>query len=84
MKIIYLVTFFLISNLFANYAFSDNNTVKIDMHGGKSDMLIQKNSLSNIQGSSFGMMKDLTIKKPKSPEKPMKNNVKNLKEIKIR
>ena len=39
MKILLIVTIFLTNILFANYNYTDQNSQKIDMHGGKTDSL---------------------------------------------
>lgn len=58
MKRLLIVTIFLTNFLFANNDYTDQNSGKIDMHGGKSD------SLGN---SSFGNM---NIQKPIAPIAP--------------
>lgn len=65
MKTLLLVTIFLSNILFANYTFSGQNSGQIDMHGGKSESLLnQKNGLSN---SNF---KEIGISKPIAPIAP--------------
>lgn len=58
MKRLLIVTLFLTKFLFANYNYTDQNSGKIDMHGGKSD---------SLGGSSFGNM---NIQKPIAPIAP--------------
>ncbi len=58
MKRLLLVTIFFTGILFANYNYSDENSGKIDMHGGKSDSLVPSN---------FG---NLNIQKPIAPIAP--------------
>lgn len=58
MKRLLLVTIFFTGILFANYNYSDENSGKIDMHGGKSDSLVPSN---------FGNM---NIQKPIAPIAP--------------
>ncbi len=60
MKRLLLVTIFFTGILFANYNYSDENSGKIDMHGGKSDKLVPQ-KLGNIN-----------ISKPISPIAPKK------------
>ena len=58
MKRLLIVTIFLTNILFANYNYTDQNSQKIDMHGGKTDSLTT---------SSF---KNIDIKKPIAPIAP--------------
>lgn len=68
MKYILTITIFLSSSLFANYAFTGENTGKIDMHGGKGDKLItNKNGFSN---KSISPLSNMGIAKPTSPFAP--------------
>lgn len=65
MKYILAITIFLSSSLFANYAFTGENTGKIDMHGGKGDKLIKnKNAFSN---KNINPLSNMGIVKSKSP-----------------
>lgn len=67
MKYILLISIFL-SVSYANYNYTNENSGKIDMHGGKSDKLLgNKNSFSNKSLNSLG-----TISKPKNPVLPKK------------
>ena len=60
MKILLMVTLFLTHSLFANEQYTNDNSGKIDMHGGKSDSLInQKNSLSNKSINDIGIVKPI-------------------------
>ena len=58
MKILLIVTIFLTNILFANYNYTDQNSQKIDMHGGKTDSL-----------TTTGF-KNIDIKKPIAPIAP--------------
>ncbi len=58
MKILLIVTIFLTNILFANYNYTDQNSQKIDMHGGKIDSL-----------TTTGF-KNIDIKKPIAPIAP--------------
>lgn len=70
MKILLIVTIFLTNILFANYAYTGQNSGQIDMHGGKSELLInKKNSLSNKKFNDIG---SIGINKPKAPIAPEK------------
>ena len=60
MKILLIVTIFLTNILFANYNYTDQNSQKIDMHGGKTDSL-----------TTTGF-KNIDIKKPIAPIAPKK------------
>ena len=68
MKTLLLCSIFLTNILFANYAVTGQNSGQIDMHGGKSDMLINnKKSLSNTKFNNLG---DIGIIKPTAPIAP--------------
>ena len=58
MKILLIVTIFLTNILFANYNYTDQNSQKNDMHGGKTDSL-----------TTTGF-KNIDIKKPIAPIAP--------------
>lgn len=74
MKTLLIVTLFLTNILFANYNYTNNNSGKIDMHGGKGENLInQKNSLSNTNFKDIGIMKPIA---PVAPEKLIKEETK--------
>ena len=60
MKTLLLVTIFLMNILFANSTYTEQNSGKIDMHGGKTDSL-----------STTGF-KNIDIKKPIAPNAPKK------------
>uniref|UniRef100_UPI004047388B hypothetical protein n=1 Tax=Aliarcobacter sp. TaxID=2321116 RepID=UPI004047388B len=68
MKTIILSSLFFTNILFANYAFTNENAGKIDMHGGKGEKLINhKNSLSN---KNFNNLGNIGIEKPSTPNEP--------------
>ena len=68
MKVLLLCSIFLINILFADYNSDTQNKGKIDMHGGKSEMLINnKNSLSNTNFNNLG---SIGINKPVVPTAP--------------
>ncbi|MGE4384006.1 MAG: hypothetical protein AB7D41_12475 [Arcobacter sp.] len=74
MKTLLLVTIFLSNILFANYTFSGQNSGQIDMHGGKSESLLnQKNGLSNSNFKEIGISKPIA---PVAPEKLIKDEKK--------
>lgn len=74
MKILLIVTLFLTTILFANYNYTNDNSGKIDMHGGKGENLInQKNSLSNTNFKEIGIVKPIA---PVAPEKLIKEETK--------
>ena len=71
MKYILILTLFLGTSLFANYAFTGENSGKIDMHGGKKDKLLtNKNTFSNTKLNNLGSMGSMGISKPLMPKKP--------------
>jgi hypothetical protein len=68
MKTLLLSSIFLTNILFANYAFTGQNSGQIDMHGGKNELLLNnKNSLSNTNFKGLG---DIGINKPSAPIAP--------------
>ena len=68
MKYILIITIFLSSSIYANYAFTGENTGKIDMHGGKGDKLLtNKNTFSN---KGVSPLSNMGINKPSSPLAP--------------
>jgi hypothetical protein len=80
MKILLLCSIFLTNILFANYAITGENAGKIDMHGGKSDMLLNnKNSLSNTNFNNLG---NIGIAKPLAPTTPQQLIKQEIKEEK--
>jgi len=76
MKYILTITIFLSSSLFANYAFTGENTGKIDMHGGKSDkLIINKNTFLS---PNFSSLSDIKVSKPKAPTEPKELIIKKI------
>ena len=60
MKLFLIITIFLSNLLFADSNYNKNYSGKIDMHGGKSESLInQKNSLSNKSINDIGIVKPI-------------------------
>ena len=81
MKQILLITTFLATSLFANYAYTGENSGKIDMHGGKGESLLGNNK--KFTNSNFNSLNDIGIMKPKAPTKPaelIKKEKKNIEE----
>lgn len=79
MKKIILSSLFFTNILFANYAFTNENAGKIDMHGGKSEKLLNnKNSLSNTNFNNLG---NIGITKPLEPTAPQQLIKQEKKEI---
>lgn len=74
MKLLFLTIFFT-NILFANYNDTNQNSGKIDMHGGKNENLItEKNSLSNKDFNSIGINKPIA---PTAPKKLIKDEKKS-------
>lgn len=84
MKTIITLTLFLTSQLLANYAFSDEKTVKIDMHGGKSETFSNTNGFSKMKADGLRGMGSFDVKKPKVPTKPEEKNIPELEDIKLK
>jgi hypothetical protein len=68
MKYITLVFILLSTSLFANYAYTGENSGKIDMHGGQGDGLLNKKSSFSNKGMSS--LSNMGIKKPSGPLAP--------------
>jgi len=70
-----IITIFLSNLLFADSNYNKNYSGKIDMHGGKSENLInQKNSLSNKSINDVGIIKPIV---PTAPEALIKEEKKD-------
>lgn len=80
MKILLIISIFLINTLFANYNYSSQTSEKIDMHGGKSDSLSKsKSPLSNMNSNSLSdKIKD---KKEPTREKLEEKKLQELKDM---
>lgn len=77
MKILPIVTIFLSNLLFANSIYNQNNSGKIDMHGGKEQKLLdEKNSLSNRDLDKIGVIKPTLPNRPKEPNNLIKKEQK--------
>ena len=82
MKLLLIITIFLSNLLFADSNYSKNYSGKIDMHGGKSENLLNdKNSLSNKDFKNIGINKPTTPTQPKEPSNLIKDEKKDIKEI---
>jgi len=84
MKMLLIVLIFLSTQLFANYAFSDEKTVKIDMHGGNSEQLSTTTGFSKMPTGGLKGMNSFIIKKPKEPTKPEEKNIPQLEDIELK
>lgn len=82
MKKLITITLILTTNLLANYAFSDEKTVKIDMHGGQSQTITNTHGFSKMKLHNGSGLQNISIKKPTNPVSPtvkeiqIKNNIK--------
>ena len=65
MKYILLSALFITTQLFANYAISDEKTVKIDMHGGNTEKLTNSNRFSDVKSKGFGGLSTFGMKEEK-------------------
>lgn len=68
MKILLIVTIFLANILFANYTYTNQNSGKIDMHGGKGDKLLGNISKPIMPTPPMPLIKE-EVKKEKKEEK---------------
>jgi len=84
MKTIIIFTIFLTTQTFANYAFSNEKSVKIDMHGGKSETFSNTNGFSKMKADGLRGMGSFDVKKPKVPTKPEEKNIPELEDIKLK
>ena len=83
MKLLLIITIFLLNLLFADSNYNKNYSRKIDMHGGKSENILNdKNSLSNKDFKNIGINKPTTPTQPKEPSSLIKDEKKDIKEIK--
>lgn len=78
------ITLFLTTQLLANYAFSNEKTVKIDMHGGKSEQFSNTSEFSKMGKGGLKGLNSFTIKKPKEPTKPQEKNIPELEDIELK
>ena len=82
MKLLLIITIFLSNLLFADSNYNKNYSGKIDMHGGKSENLLNdKNSLSNKDFKNIGINKQTAPIQPKEPSNLIKDEKKDKKEI---
>lgn len=82
MKLLLIITIFLSNLLFADSNYNKNYNGKIDMHGGKSENILNdKNSLSNKDFKNIGINKPTTPTQPKEPSSLIKDEKKDIKEI---
>jgi hypothetical protein len=84
MKIILTITILLTIQLLANYAFSDEKTVNIDMHGGKSEMMNNTSGFSKMGTNDFKGLKSFSVKEPIQPNKPEEKTVPSLEDIELK
>jgi len=71
MKQLITITLFLATHLFANYAFTNEKTVKIDMHGGNSEQYTKQSGFSQMIGKGgLKNMGSMNIKEPTKPTIP--------------
>lgn len=82
MKLLLIITIFLSNLLFSDSNYNKNYSGKIDMHGGKSENILNdKNSLSNKDFKNIGINKPTTPTQPKEPSSLIKDEKKDIKEI---
>ncbi|MGB5868255.1 MAG: hypothetical protein WBG69_10325 [Arcobacteraceae bacterium] len=75
MKTILLIPFLLCTQLFANYAFTNSNSVKIDMHGKETQSFTTSSGFSKMNLNNKQTLQSFSIKKPTNPIKPTVKNV---------
>ena len=76
MKQLLIITLLLTTQLFANYAFSNEKTVKIDMHGGNSEQYTKQSGFSQMIGK--GGLKSMGSMNIKEPIKPIVPKIKEV------
>ena len=84
MKTFLIITLLFTTQIFANYAFNDEKTVKIDMHGGKSESFSNQKGFSQMEMKSFEGLQGFSIKKPTQPNKPEEKTIPDLKDIELK
>ena len=81
MKKLITITLFLTTQLLANYAFSDDKSVQIDMHGGKTEKFSNTNGFSKMGSGGLKGLGSLTVEKPIKPEE---KNIPKLDDIELK
>jgi len=84
LKHLIIISLFLTTQTFANYAFSDEKSVKIDMHGGKSESFPNTNGFSKMKAGGLKGMGSFNIKEPKGLTKPEEKNIPELQDIELK
>jgi len=78
------MTFFITTQLFSNYAFTNEKTVKIDMHGGNTEQYTKQSGFSKMIGNKgLKGMGSMNIKEPTKPTAPEVTNIPQIQEIKL-
>lgn len=84
MKIIITISLFLITQVIANYAFSDEKTVKIDMHGGKSEKFTINNGFPKMGSGELEGFSSFGMKKAKEPIRAEEKNIYGLQDKELK
>lgn len=84
MKKLITITLFLTTQLLANYTFSNEKSIKIDMHGGNSEQFSETSGFSKMGTGGLKSLNSFTIKKPKEPTKPEEKNIPELEDIELK
>ena len=84
MKIIITISLFLITQVIANYAFSDEKTVKIDMHGGKSEKFTINNGFPKMGSGKQSGLSSFGMKKTKESIKAEEKNIHELQDKELK
>ena len=84
MKKLIIITLFFTIQLLANYSFSNDKAVKIDMHGGKSDKLSNQGGFSKMNSVGLNGLSPFSIQKPKEPTKIKEKTIPELKDIELK
>jgi hypothetical protein len=84
MKTIITISLFLITQVIANYAFNDEKTVKIDMHGGKSEKFTTSSGFPKMGSGKQSGLSSFGMKKTKKPIKAKENNINKLQDKELK
>ncbi|MDB4257391.1 hypothetical protein N9818_00925 [Arcobacteraceae bacterium] len=84
MKTIITLSLFLTTQVIANYAFSDEKTVKIDMHGGKSEKFTTNNGFPKMGSGELKGLSSFGMKKTREPIKAEEKNIHELQDQELK
>jgi hypothetical protein len=84
MKTIITISLFLATQLLANYAFSDEDTVNIDMHGGKNEEFTANSGFPKMGSGGLKGLSSFGTKKPNEPIKTEEKDIHKLEDKELK